>query len=158
MKWETSAGEDRHRRSLYTFIRRSSPYPSLAAFDAPSREACTVRRVMSNTPLQALTTLNDPVFVEAARALAARAAAEGGATASERIAYAFRLCTARRPAPDDLEALVAFHDRAKARFAAAPDRAKALVAAAAGPDDAGRAALTMVANVLLSMDATLTRE
>jgi hypothetical protein len=159
MKWKTSTGADRHRRSLYTFIRRSSPYPSLVAFDAPSREVCTVRRVTSNTPLQALTTLNDPVFVEAARALAARAEVEGGATVPERVAYAFRLCTARRPAPEDLQALVAFHDREKARFAVAPDQAKALLASAAdGPGDPGRAALTMVANVLLSMDATLTRE
>jgi hypothetical protein len=165
MRWETSAGEDRHRRSLYTFVRRSSPYPSLVAFDAPSREVCTVRRVMSNTPLQALTTLNDPVFVEAARALAARAAAEGGAAVRDRIALAFRLCTGRRPGPADLDALVAFHDRERARFAAAPDRAHALLAApSAGEprptadDDAGGAALTLVANVLLSMDATLTRE
>jgi mono/diheme cytochrome c family protein len=159
MKWTTSPGEDRHRRSLYTFIRRSSPYPSLVAFDAPSREACSVRRVSSNTPLQALVTLNDPVFVEAARALAARAAVEGGATAPERIAYAYRLCATRRPAPADLEALVAFHDREKARFAAVPGRARALLAAPGpGPDDSDGAALTMVANVLLSMDATLTRE
>jgi mono/diheme cytochrome c family protein len=159
MKWTTSPNEDRHRRSLYTFIRRSSPYPSLVAFDAPSREACTVRRVMSNTPLQALTTLNDPVFSEAARALAARATAEGGATVPERIVYAYRLCTARRPSPPDLEALVAFHDREKARFDAAPERARALLEApSAAPGDGGRAALTMVANVLLSMDATLTRE
>ncbi len=159
MKWETSAGEDRHRRSLYTFVRRSSPYPSLVTFDAPSREVCTVRRVMSNTPLQALTTLNDPVFVEAARALAARAAAEAGPGATEQIAYAYRLCAGRRPGPADLQALVAFHDREKARFAASPASARALLAAAApGAGDAGRAALTMVANVLLSMDATLTRE
>ncbi len=159
MKWTTSAGEDRHRRSLYTFIRRSSPYPSLVAFDAPSREACTVRRVTSNTPLQALTTLNDPVFVEAARALAARAGAEGGATPAERIAYAYRLCAARRPGPEDLRALVAYHGLEKARFDAAPDAAKALLGTtAAGPHDGETAALTMVANVLLSMDATLTRE
>ena len=159
MKWETSAGEDRHRRSLYTFVRRSSPYPSLVTFDAPSREVCTVRRVMSNTPLQALTTLNDPVFVEAARALAARAAAEAGPGAMEHITYAYRLCAGRRPGPADLQALVAFHDREKARFAASPASARALLAAAApGAGDADRAALTMVANVLLSMDATLTRE
>ena len=77
-RWETSTGEDLHRRSLYTFWRRTSPYPSLVTFDAPSRELCTVRRVRTNTPLQALTTLNDPAFVEAARALAGRMAAEGG--------------------------------------------------------------------------------
>ena len=67
-KWTTSEGEDRYRRGLYTFIRRTSPYPSLLTFDAPSREFCTVRRVRTNTPLQALTTLNDPVYVEAAAA------------------------------------------------------------------------------------------
>lgn len=159
MKWETSPGEDRHRRGLYTFIRRSSPYPGLVAFDAPSREQCTARRVPSNTPLQALATLNDPVFVEAARALAERAIAEAGPGTAERIAYGYRLCTGRRPGPEGLEALLAFHDRERARFAAAPEKARALLAATAparGEDE--RAALTMVANVLLSMDATLARE
>jgi cytochrome c553 len=159
MKWETSPGEDRHRRGLYTFIRRSSPYPGLVVFDAPSREQCTVRRAASNTPLQALATLNDPVFVEAARALADRAIAEAGPGPAERIAHGYRLCTGRRPGPEDLEVLVAFHDREKARFAAAPETARALLAAtAAARGEEERAALTMVANVLLSMDATLARE
>ena len=76
-KWVASAGEDRYRRSLYTFIRRTSPYPSLMAFDATSRELCTVRRVRTNTPLQALTLLNDDAFFEAARALADRMTARG---------------------------------------------------------------------------------
>ena len=75
----TSKGEDRYRRGLYTFWRRTVPYPSMATFDAPSREICTVRRVRTNTPLQALVTLNDPVYVEAAQALARRIVAEGGA-------------------------------------------------------------------------------
>jgi hypothetical protein len=76
-KWVTSEGEDRYRRGLYTFIRRTSPYPSLMVFDATSREVCTVRRARTNTPLQALTLLNDEAFFEAARALAARMLAEG---------------------------------------------------------------------------------
>ena len=71
-KWVTSEGEDHYRRSIYTFMRRSAPYPSLVTFDAPSREFCTVRRVRTNTPLQALTTLNDPYFFDAARAMAKR--------------------------------------------------------------------------------------
>ena len=75
-----SQGEDRWRRSIYTYIRRSAPYPSLVTFDAPSREFCTVRRVRTNTPLQALTTLNDPYFFEASRAMAKRMMKEGGAT------------------------------------------------------------------------------
>jgi hypothetical protein len=169
MKWETSGGEDLHRRSLYTFYRRSSPYPSLVTFDAPSREMCTVRRVRTDTPLQALTTLNDPVFVEAARALALRMAREGGTRAADRIAYGHRLCTARRPADADLEALLAFFGRESARFAGDPAAARAVLgseqpappaAAEGGGDEAAadEAALTMVANVLLNLDSTITRE
>jgi hypothetical protein len=145
MKWETSTGEDRNRRSLYTFFRRSSPYPSLVSFDAPSREQCTARRVRTNTPLQALTTLNDPVFVEAARALARRMESEGGPAPRGRIAHGYRLCTAARPSPADLEALVALYDRESAR-------------AAQGPGATDAASLTLVASVLLNLDATLTRE
>jgi len=165
MKWETSTGEDLHRRSLYTFYRRSSPYPGLVTFDAPSREMCTVRRVRTDTPLQALTTLNDPVFVEAARALAQRMAREGGTRAAERIAYGHRLCTARRPEAADLDALVAFFGREEARFAGDAAAARAVaglpepVPGSVEPESpAGAAALTMVANVLLNLDATITRE
>ena len=145
MTWETSTGEDLYRRSLYTFYRRSSPYPSLVGFDAPSREQCTPRRVRTNTPLQALTLLNDPVFVEAARALALRMAKEGGPTLRSRIAYGYRLCTAAHPSPADLEALAALHGREAARVPIDPASADA-------------AALTTVASVLLNLDATLTRE
>ena len=79
-KWVQSEGEDRYRRAIYTFMRRSAPYPSLATYDAPSREFCTVRRVRTNTPLQALTSLNDPYFFDAARAMAKRMISEGGTT------------------------------------------------------------------------------
>jgi hypothetical protein len=144
MKWETSSGEDAHRRGLYTFVRRSSPYPSLVSFDAPSREQCTPRRVRTNTPLQALTTLNDPVFVEAAQGLAQRMLREGGTALGERIGYGYRVCTARRPAPADLQALAALHAREKARLA--------------GDPKAEERALASVASVLLNLDATLTRE
>src|SRR5262249_57417871 len=96
-RWQMSEGADRHRRALYTFARRTAPYPGLSVFDAPSREFCTARRVRTNTPLQALTTLNDPLFFEAARALAARTLREAGATPEARAAHAFRLGTARRP-------------------------------------------------------------
>ena len=76
--WATSAGDDQHRRGLYTFWRRTVPYPSMATFDAPSREICAVKRMRTNTPLQAFVTLNDPVYVEAAQALARRIVARGG--------------------------------------------------------------------------------
>jgi Protein of unknown function (DUF1553) len=159
LKWETSSGEDRWRRSLYTLIRRSSPYPSLVTFDAPSREQCTVRRVRTNTPLQALTTLNDPVFVEAARKLAGRMLAEGGTGTAERIALGYRLCTARSPSDGDTRPLLAFYVREAERLGRDPEATKALLADDAGqPEPLSRAALTMVANVLLSLDATLTKE
>ena len=82
--WSTSQGEDRYRRGLYTFWRRTVPYPSMAVFDAPSREICAIRRVRTNTPLQSLVTLNDPVYVEAAQALARRIVRDGGTSTSRR--------------------------------------------------------------------------
>src|SRR5438132_9015406 len=88
--WATSKGEDRYRRGLYTFWRRTIPYPSMAAFDAPSRETCNIRRIRTNTPLQAFVTLNDPVYVECAQALARRIVKEGGTTTEERARFSLR--------------------------------------------------------------------
>ena len=105
-KWKISKGEDHYRRGLYTFARRTAPYPSMSVFDAPSREICTVRRVRTDTPLQALTTMNDPVFVEAADALAKRIVEEAGPAETGRAALAFRLCTGRKPKPEELQAIV----------------------------------------------------
>lgn len=140
-KWTLSEGEDRYRRSLYTFVRRTAPYPMLTTFDAPSREFCTVRRVRTNTPLQALTTLNDPAFFAAAKALANRVLREAGPEAEARAAHAFRLATARRPSAAELAPLLRFYRDEAARFAG---------------DDA--AAWTMVANVVLNLDETMTKE
>src|SRR5262249_39518466 len=86
----TSGGDDAHGGGLYTRVRRNAPYPSFTTFDAPERTFCTVRRVRTNTPLQALVTLNDPVFVEAAQGLARRIVAEGGAELRQRVVYGFR--------------------------------------------------------------------
>ena len=97
----TSTGDDLYRRSLYTFWKRTVPHPTMTVFDAPDREFCIVRRSTTNTPLQALTLLNDPIFVEAARKLAERAIHEGGASPADRLAFAFRLATGR--APDSVE-------------------------------------------------------
>jgi hypothetical protein len=155
--WRMSEGEDRYRRALYTFTRRTAPYPGLTVFDAPSREYCTARRVRTNTPLQALTALNDPVFFEAARALAARTIKEAPAPAEQRAAHAFRLCTARRPEPPELAPLVSFEEAQLARFRADPEAARAVAGAPTG-DAAELAAWTMVANVLLNLDETLTKE
>jgi hypothetical protein len=163
LDWATSAGEDRHRRGLYTEWRRTSPYPSMVTFDAPSREACTLRRIRTNTPLQALVTLNDPVYVEAAQALARKTAA-AGKTTEERAAFAFRTCTARPPTDKELARLVKLFDDSKAEFA--KDKAKAKATAMAtdpigplppGADATELAAWTAVANVLLNLDEMLMR-
>ncbi len=159
-KWELSSGEDRYRRGIYTFIRRTSPYPSLITFDAPSRESCTIRRVRTNTPLQALTTLNDPAFFDAARALARRLMKEGAPDAAEKAGYGFRLCVSRRPTAEELHRALSFYRQQLERFQADPKAARAAIGAAKPSDSeaAELAAWTMVANVLLSMDETLTKE
>ena len=102
LDWQTSPGEDQHRRALYTEWRRTSPYPSMTTFDAPNREVCTVRRTRTNTPLQALVTMNDPVYVEAAQALARRIA-KAGATPADQARIGFRLCLARPPSATELQ-------------------------------------------------------
>ncbi len=158
-QWQMSAGEDRYRRGLYTFWRRTSPYPSFVSFDATSREFCTLRRIRTNTPLQALTTLNDPAFFEAARALARRMRREGGPTLGAQFTYGFRLCTARRPKPAELTRLEALYATELAHYRREAAAAQAL-AGDSGPqaDSAEVAALTITANVLLNLDETLTKE
>jgi len=158
--WETSAGEDRYRRALYTTWRRSNPYPSMTTFDAPNREVCQVRRERSNTPLQALVTLNDPVYMEAAQALARRLVAVGGSTAVERIRFGYRVCLSRNPSEDELNRLTTFHAKSVERFRADPAKAKDVATKPlgeppAGVDVAELAAWTMVGNVLLNLDETL---
>lgn len=158
-RWTISDGEDRHRRGIYTFWRRSSPYPSFVSFDAPSREFCTLRRGRTNTPLQALTILNDPVYIEAAQALAGRMLAEGGDNVAKRLSFGLRLCTARAVAAEELAALTTLYDRQLRRYG--EDR-KAAAAIAGGdanrPDLVERAALTVVANALLNLDETISKE
>jgi hypothetical protein len=159
--WKTSAGEDRYRRALYTTWRRSNPYPSMATFDAPSREVCTVRRPRTNTPLQALVTLNDPVYVEAAQALARRMVREGGSTVPERAVRGFRLVLARQPSAPEIDRLVRLFDEAWAGFKNDPGEAKKLATDPLGPVPADLtigieelAAWTVVANVILNLDET----
>ena len=122
-KWEESKGEDHYRRSLYTFIRRTSPYPSWTTFDAPTREFCTVRRVRTNTPLQALTTLNDPAFFVAAQALGRKILQDGGPDAAARATYGFRRCLTRRPTAPELERILAYYRDEVAYFQKDPKAA-----------------------------------
>jgi hypothetical protein len=158
-KWTTSLGDDKYRRSIYTFIRRTSPYPGLTTFDATSREACTVRRVRTNTPLQALTTLNDEAFFELARAFASRMLAEGGASLRERVGYGFRLCTSRRATSGELDRLVRLYSDQETALRAKPELAVKILRVSATSDGSVElAAMTMVSNVLLNLDETLNKE
>ncbi len=159
-KWTPSEGEDRYRRGLYVFIRRSAPYPSFLTFDATSRERCTVRRVRTNTPLQALTTLNDEAYFEAARALAARALRDRAPDASAVATYAFRLAVTRTPTDAELARILASYSDQLARFKKDSASAERAVAGFAvnGIDPAEQAAWTLVANALLNLDETVTKE
>jgi hypothetical protein len=112
-RWITSAGEDRYRRGLYTFMRRTSPYPSSMTYDAPTGEVCAVRRIRTNTPLQALTSLNDPVFVEAAQKLALRAINEGGKKEKDRAAHLFALALIRPATSSELSRIVKLHQETR---------------------------------------------
>ncbi len=159
--WTTSTGPDAHRRGLYTFWRRTIPYPSMTTFDAPSREVCSVRRVRTNTPLQAFVTLNDPVYVEAAQALSRRIMLEGGHSPRERCQYALRLCLARPPKPEQVAQLESLLLDERRHYQADPSAARKLAGAPTdlshGLDVADLAAWTVVANVLLNLDGVLTK-
>ncbi len=161
--WPTSDGADRYRRGLYTFYKRTVVYPAFMNFDAPDRTVCTVDRSSSNTPLQALNTLNDPAFFEAAGSLAEKMLSEGGSNRADRISHGFRTVLARKPAEDELARLLQFQDRMAAKYEAEPMLASNLVGKAlsgrqANLANSGFAPWIMVANVLLNLDETFTRE
>ncbi|MCX6624666.1 MAG: DUF1553 domain-containing protein, partial [Acidobacteria bacterium] len=163
--WKNDDGAERYRRAMYTFRFRSVPYPALEAFDAPNGDLSCVRRTRSNTPLQALTTLNEPLFVESAQALAARALKEGGSTDQDRVSYAFRLATARKPGAAECDVLLKLLARQRTRIAEGwvnplalsavkPDRSNL----PAGATPAQLAAWTVVTRVILNLDETITKE
>ena len=160
--WATSTGEDKYRRGLYTFWRRTIPYPSMATFDAPSREVCVVRRIRTNTPLQAFVTLNDPVYVEAAQALARRIVNEGGNSVEERARYGLRLALARPPQDEQVKKIVELYQTEHEHYRNDANAAKAMATAPLGPLPDGMnadelAAWTVIANVLLNLDGVLTK-
>ncbi len=161
-EWPTSAGPELYRRGVYTFWRRVCTYPTFATFDAPSRDVCTARRPRSNTPLQALAALNEPTLLEAARVLAQRLLLEGGSEPGQQVDYAFRLCLARSPTPRERQRLISLYEEQLQSFAHDPKAAEAMVnhgvaARPAGLDVRKLAAWTVVANVLLNLDETLTK-
>jgi hypothetical protein len=154
MQWKPSPGEDRYRRGLYTFTKRTAPFALFATFDGPSGETCVARRDVSNTPLQALMLLNDETFVEAARALGKMLAARPG-DVGQKAEYLFRRCLVRPPDAAERQMLVRFFEAQRQRFA----RGELDVARVAGPgaDATERAAWTVLARALLNTDEAITK-
>ena len=157
--WQTSTGEDRYRRAVYTTWRRSNPYPSMATFDAPNREVCTLRRNRTNTPLQALVTLNDPVYVEAAQALARKMLNSPGSL-QEKLASGLQTALIRPALPDEVHELVALFEDARNSSSADPAAAMKFATDPLGPlpaemkpEDA--AAMTVAAGIILNLDEML---
>jgi len=160
--FKRDSGEALYRRSLYTFWKRTAPPPTLVTLDAPSRETCTVRRSRTNTPLAALALMNDEQFVEASRNFAQRMMTEGGKTDADRASYAFGLATARRPKAEELEVLLDVYKASLARFETDKEAATKLISVGESKPDATLdtsqlAAWTMVANLILNLDETITK-
>jgi hypothetical protein len=159
--YAVSPGEEKYRRGLFVVWKRAAPYPSFVAFDAPSRLACRVARPRTNTPLQALTLLNDPVYVEAALAFAKRVVTEKpNGTTEERIAHAFRLAVARTPSASETAVLKSLFDAERAAMARDPAAAKRLVKDFAAPTKvapAEFAAWYAVCAAILNLDETITK-
>lgn len=154
-RWETSPGEDRHRRGVYTLIRKTSPYPSHLTFDGTSREFCVSRRIRTNTPLQAMVTLNDPVFTEAATYMAMDMAEQADDPA-EQIQYAYQRALLR-PADDyRLQELLDFYQEAAVHYQQHPEQAEALLATTE-TSEPELAALVNVANVILNLDELINK-
>jgi hypothetical protein len=161
--WSETKGDDRYRRGMYTFWKRSLPFPTLSAFDVPTGETSCPRRARSNTPLQALTTLNEKTFMEAAQALALRVMKESGPDNRARLRYAFRLCTGRQPEREELEKLLKFWKEQYDHFE--NDTADAVKVSSADlsnmPADINlhkAAAWAMVSRTILNLDETITKE
>lgn len=155
-------GESQYRRGLYTHWQRTFLHPSLMAFDAPSRQECTAERATSNTPMQALTLLNDPTYVEAARVFAARIVNEGGETPTERVNWAYQWALSRLPQPKELEIMTALYEKHQAEFTADLEAAEVLTTTGEAPTTQGiepdeLAAWTSVARVILNLHETITR-
>jgi len=159
-EWNSSEGDARFRRGMYTFFWRATPHPALMVFDSADGFSACTRRPRSNTPLQALTLLNDQAFVEFAQALAARILKEGAKSNPERVEQAFRWCLARKPSPSERQRLLDLLNQELTAFAQAPAEALALVSRekVSAFDPKQLAAWTTVSRVLLNLDETITRE
>jgi len=161
-EYQPDHGAGLYRRGIYTYWCRTFLHPSLLAFDAPTREECTAKRTRSNTPLQALVLLNDPIYVEAARALAERALREGGPSRESKLEWVYRSVLSRTPRPEESSLILAMLDKHRDDYKADPSAAKALLktgerAAPADLDTVELAAWTSAARVILNLHETITR-
>ena len=161
-EYHESQGADLYRRSMYTFWKRTVPPAALTTFDAPDREKCTSRRLITNTPLQALVLLNDPTYVEAARVLAQRAILEAGSDPQARVRFLFREATSRRPTLAEMRVLLDLAQRRLEHYQKEPALAAKLIAIGASKpanlEATELAAWTMVASTILNLDETITKE
>jgi hypothetical protein len=155
--WNLSPGEDRHRRAVYTYIKRTGPYPSMINFDGTAREVCLSRRIRTNTPLQALTTLNDPAFLDAARNLTIRLRRKCGDKPAVIIAAAYREAMGRDIDPPKLRILLSLYDRAIQTFMNDPEKTCEMVGVQDEHNTPLVAAMTVTCNALLNMDEFLTK-
>ena len=155
--YKTDSGDSLYRRSLYTFIRRTSPPPAMITLDAPNRSVCTIKRIVTNTPLQALVMMNDPQFVESARLLAERIQHQANQSLNSRLTTAFRLLTCRFPTLTEVTLLKSCYQQNYQRFEKDVALAKALLSVGEKPMDESlklteTAALTIVVNLVMNYD------
>ncbi|NQZ59736.1 MAG: DUF1553 domain-containing protein, partial [Lentisphaeraceae bacterium] len=156
-------GDKNYRKSIYTYYKRSAPIPNMVTFDAPSREKCTIQRSRTNSPLQALITLNDPIFVEAARFFAERVMRQGGASIKSKINFAFANALARKPAAYTGQLIIKLYEKTLSDFAKNPKKSKQLLNVGDKQRDkslnlAEHAAWTVIAQLILNLDETLNKE
>jgi hypothetical protein len=161
--YQRDHGESLYRRAMYTYWKRAVPPPGLMTFDSAGRETCTVRENRTNTPLQALTLMNDETYLEASRKMAERMMKEGGATAAQRLGYGFLLATSHRPKPRQMDVLLASYGNHMDRYKTDPAAAAKFLTQGESPvdpslDKAELAALSTVASMILNLDETVTKE
>jgi Protein of unknown function (DUF1553) len=161
-EYSASHGDDLYRRGIYTLWQRTFLHPSLAAFDAPTREECTINRTNSNTPLQALVLLNDPIYVEASRVFAEHILKHGGRGLGSQIDWAFERAVNRKPTAEERRILTDLHGKSLARFRGSPADARSLIHEGEAPaaedlKPVDLAAMTTVARAILNLHETITR-
>ena len=162
LRYKRDTGEKLYRKSMYIYWKRSAPMPNMIAFDAPTRENCVVIRQRTNTPLQALVTLNDIQFVEASRAMAQRVIKEGGKSAESQIAYAYKLATSKVPTKDIMKILLEEYNKQLSIYKKDSVKADALLKFGDSKreesiDKATHAAMTIITNLILNLDETLNK-